>query len=123
LFALCYDALVKRIALAVCLTVTIFTTTTRVPASVCPVASAPIGEVCQMGCCANKCCCTLATRSEPAPVPAAKQDEPALQWIGDIAVSANFIAAPIAIESGFDIAPAHVVISRTRPALLCTFLI
>jgi len=116
--------LVNRIAAALLLVVAVFTTTTRLPASVCPVASAPVGEACHMGCCANKCCCAHSVKSEQAPVPAAKQDELGLLLIGDIAISVNLVAAPIAVGSvQFGVAPAHVVISKRRPALLCTFLI
>jgi hypothetical protein len=77
-----------------------------------------------MGCCANKCCCAHSVKRERAPVPAAKQSEAKVELIGDIAVSVSFIAAPIPIEPAqFRGAPANVVISKTRPALLCTFLI
>jgi hypothetical protein len=115
---------VTRIAFAVCLLAALFSTTIRLPASVCPVASAPAGEACQMGCCANKCCCARSVKSEPAPVPAAKQTEAKVELIGDIAISAHFIMAPIAIEPAqFGRTPSNVVISKTRPALLCTFLI
>src|ERR1041384_662997 len=106
----CYYLLVTRIALAVCLLAALFTATTRLPASVCPVASAPVGETCQMGCCANKCCCARSVKSAPAPVPAAKQTEAKVELIGDIGVFANFIAAPIAIQPAqFGGAPANVV--------------
>lgn len=98
--------------------------TTRLPASVCPVRSAPIGEACHMGCCANKCCCAHSVKSEQAPVPAAKQIEPNPELIGDFPVTASFVAAPVAVEPAqFDVAAVHVVISKTRPAILCTFLI
>jgi hypothetical protein len=116
--------LVRRMAAALVLVVAVFTTTTRLPASVCPVASAPVGEACQMGCCANKCCCAHSVKSEQAPVPAVKQTEANLELILSNAISASFVVAPIAFEAGqVDGGAAHVVISKTRPALLCTFLI
>jgi hypothetical protein len=115
---------VKRIALAGLLLMALAIATTRLPASVCPVGSAPIGEPCHMGCCANKCCCAHSVKSEQAPVPAAKQLEPNAELIADFAVTASFISAPIAVEPAqFDVAAVHVVISKRRPALLCIFLI
>jgi hypothetical protein len=77
-----------------------------------------------MGCCANKCCCAHSVKGEQS-VPAAKQTEANPELIGDVAVSNNFIAAPIAVEPAQfgGAAPAHVVIAKTRPAILCTFLI
>jgi hypothetical protein len=102
----------------------LFATSVRLPAIVCPVASAPVGEACQMGCCANKCCCAQSVKSEQAPAPAAKQTDPNSQLIGDLAASATFVAAPFAVGTAqLGSAPVTVVISKTRPALLCTFLI
>jgi hypothetical protein len=103
----------------------LFASAVRLPASVCPFKDAPIGKACQMGCCANKCCCVqLQKKQNPPSTPLAKDD--ALNAQPALAIAAIPTAFVIPPQS-FGISPHKRAIfiadSALRPALLCTFLI
>src|SRR5436190_5066150 len=72
------------------LLVVLLATAVRLPASVCPVASAPIGKGCQMGCCASKCCCVQLQKQQNLPsTPLAKDGAADVQPL--VAVAATVI--------------------------------
>ena len=84
---LCYKvAMAKRLTLAMCVVAALFTSAVRLPASSCPVLSAPIGQACKPGSCPNKACCADAEKNKSLPSPPlAKNDSAGQQLVAIVA--------------------------------------
>jgi len=115
----------KQLTLTTFLLIGLVASAVRLPASICPVASAPIGKACQMGCCANKCCCVQSQKQQNLPsTPLAKDSASNVQPI--IAVAATvipFVTPPHSFHISSNTSASLVADQAPRPALLCTFLI
>jgi hypothetical protein len=111
--------------LAAILISALFASGARLPPTVCPVASVPIGKACQMGCCANKCCCADSQKNHNLPsIPAAKDSGSNHELIAvsaPVLTTANFSLQPVDLRPAFS--ATNLPSSVPRPALLCTFLI
>ena len=116
---------VRRVTVTALLVAVLFTSAVRLPASVCPVKSAPIGKACQMGCCSNKCCCVQLQKQQNLPsTPLAKDNASNAQPIIAITATAIAVVTPPRIVDGSLNGSAFLIADHApRPALLCTFLI
>jgi hypothetical protein len=117
--------IVKRLTLTAFMLLGLFASAVRLPASVCPVCSAPLGQACRMGCCANKCCCADSQKNHNLPSPPAAKDYSSNHEITAIvwATTTNFVTSSPSFDVSFGswrVAPAN---SAPRQELLCTFLI
>src|SRR5438128_896215 len=114
----------RRLILAVVLVTALFSSAVRLPASACPIASAPMGKSCKMGCCASKACCVDSQKNKALP------SQPLVKSSATHDLTA--IAAPALMVAAFSVHCSHIerdsglsefAISTPRQALLCTFLI
>ena len=117
--------IVKRLTLTAIMLLALLAGAVRLPASVCPVSSAPLGQPCRMGCCANKCCCADSQKNHNLPSPPAAKDNSANHEISAVvwATTTNFVPSSQLFEassSSSAVAPAS---PAPRLELLCTFLI
>ncbi len=112
--------------LAAVLLTALFTSTVRLPASSCPVLSAPIGQSCKPGSCPNKSCCAQAEKNKSLPsTPLAKDDSASQQLVAVVAPRQTTCLIPVqAGERSSDLS-AHRVVNSAAPkrVFLCTFLI
>jgi len=117
--------IVKRLTLTAFMLLGLFASAVRLPASVCPVSSAPLGQPCRMGCCANKCCCADSQKNHNLPSPPAAKDNgsnheiSAVVWV----TTTNFVTSSPSFRVSFSSSPVAPASSAPRPELLCTFLI
>jgi hypothetical protein len=115
----------KALTLTALLLTALFTSAIRLPASVCAVASPPIGKSCQQGCCGNKVCCADSQKNKSLPSTPAVKDDVANQQLvaipatGIVAVCRQFQSSR---HADFTLAKTP---ASTSPqlAVLCTFLI
>src|SRR5262249_43937831 len=114
----------KQLTVAAIVLTALFASAVRLPATVCAVASSPIGEACHQGCCANKKCCADSQKNHSLPA------QPLLKTSGNhevIAIVAPVLRASIVSIRSFDVSESPsssgTFSSAPRPALLCTFLI
>jgi hypothetical protein len=103
----------------------LFASAVRLPASVCPVSSAPLGQACRMGCCANKCCCEESQKNHNLPSPpAAKDNSSNHEILAVVSVTAtNFVTSSQSFDVTFSSLPVGPANPAPRLELLCTFLI
>jgi len=81
----------------------LFASAVRLPASVCPVSSAPLGQACRMGCCANKCCCADSQKNHNLPSPPAAKDNSSNHEITAVvwATTTNFVTSSPSFDVSF----------------------
>ena len=117
--------IVKRLTLTAFMLLGLFASAVRLPASVCPVSSAPLGQPCRMGCCANKCCCADSQKNHNLPSPPAAKDNSANHEISAVvwATTTNFVTSSPSFDVSFSSSPVAPASSAPRLELLCTFLI
>jgi len=118
--------MVKRLTLAGCMLAALFVSAVRLPASSCPVLSAPIGQACKQGSCPNKACCANAEKNKSLPSPPlAKDDSTSQQLVAIVAPSLATCLIPVrAVERPTNLSAHRVAASATsKRAFLCTFLI
>src|SRR5690349_23257154 len=117
--------IVKRLMLTAVMLLGLFASVVRLPASVCPVSSAPLGQPCRMGCCANKCCCTDSQKNHNLPSPPAAKDNSSNHEISAVvwATTTNFVISSPSFDVSFSSSPVAAASSAPRLELLCTFLI
>jgi len=120
-----YSRIVKRLTLTAFMLLGLFASAVRLPASVCPVSSAPLGQACRMGCCANKCCCVDSQNNHNLPLPPAAKDNSSNHEISAVvwATTTNFIISSQSFDLSFSSSPVSPASSAPRLELLCTFLI
>jgi hypothetical protein len=115
----------KRLTLTMCMLAALFVSAVRLPASSCPVLSAPIGQACKPGSCPNKACCADAEKNKSLPaLPLAKTDSASQHLVAIVAPSLTTRVIPVkAVERPTDLS--HRVAASATPdrAFLCTFLI
>jgi hypothetical protein len=120
-----YSRIVKRLTLTAFMLLGLFASAVRLPASVCPVSSAPLGQPCRMGCCANKCCCADSQKNHNLPSPPAAKDNSSNHEISAVvwATTTNFIISSHSFDVSSSSSPVAAASSAPRLELLCTFLI
>jgi hypothetical protein len=118
--------MVKRLPLVGCMLAALFVSAVRLPASSCPVLSAPIGQACKQGSCPNKACCADAEKNKSLPSPPlAKNDGASQNLVAIVAPRLTTCLIPVqAVERPTDLSAHRVAASATaKRAFLCTFLI
>ena len=124
---LCYKVrMVTRLTLTVCMLAALFVSAVRLPASSCPVLSAPIGKACQPGSCPNKACCADAEKNKSLPsLPLANENGASQQLLAIVTPSLTTCLALMRPSEREGDLSAHRVAQSATPkrALLCTFLI
>ena len=120
-----YFRIVKRLTLTAFMLLGLFASVVRLPASVCPVSSAPLGQACRMGCCANKCCCADSQKNHDLPSPPAAKDSSNSHEISAVvwAMTTNLGNSSPSFPVSFSSSPVAPASSAPRLELLCTFLI
>jgi hypothetical protein len=115
----------SRLTLTACILVALVTSAVRLPASVCPVVSAPIGKSCRMGCCVNKACCCESQKTRSLPSAPAVKDSGANQQLVAISVADKplFCAETSAFQRTDFAAAKSIVSAQPQLAVLCSFLI
>src|SRR5689334_493813 len=117
--------IVKRLTLTAFMLLALLAGAVRLPASVCPVSSAPLGQPCRMGCCTNKCCCADSQKNHNLPSPPAAKDNSANHEITAVVwvTTTNFVTSSQSFDVSFSSSPVAAASSAPRLELLCTFLI
>jgi hypothetical protein len=114
---------VKWLTIVAVLLTALFTGAVRLPASMCPIASAQMGKACH-GCCANKKCCADSQKNYNLPSQPLAKDSASNHDLMAVAVVA--LAKGFSFQS-FELRPdssaTQFANSAPRLALLCTFLI
>jgi hypothetical protein len=123
---LCYKVVMtKRLTLTMCMLAALFVSAVRLPASSCPVLSAPIGQACKPGSCPNKACCADAEKNKSLPSPPlAKNDSASQQLVAIVAPSLATCLIPVqAVERPTDLSRHVAACATPKRVFLCTFLI
>ena len=114
----------RRMTVSAAVVVALFTATIRLPAAPCIITNTASEKPCVPGCCTNKTCCATShqrTGSTPQPLAKTTFDQQ------NIATISAIISIPLAIQPAAQSAAYSSVesglISVSRLALLCTFLI
>jgi len=115
---------VKRLTIVAVLLTALFTGAVRLPASMCPAASAQMGKACH-GCCANKKCCADSQRNYNLPSQPLAKDSASnhdLMAVAVVALATESFSFQ-SLELRPDSSATQFANSAPRLALLCTFLI